>query len=65
MCPTNANLLASGGSDKSIKIYDRRESQIIKTYDGIHHGKHSRSTLYKVLFFIEKFKFSLRVIYDV
>ena len=38
VCPTDANLLTSGGYDKKIKIYDRRESKIIKTFEGIHSG---------------------------
>jgi hypothetical protein len=36
---SDGNLLASGGMDKNIKIYDRRESKIVKTFDGIHSGK--------------------------
>ncbi len=36
---SNGNLLASGGSDKAIKIFDKRESKIVKTFEGIHSGK--------------------------
>ena len=39
VCPTDSNLLASGGSDKSVKIYDKRESKIVKTIDNIHSSK--------------------------
>ncbi len=39
----NANLLVSGGSDKAIKIFDKRESKIVKTFEGIHSGKESHS----------------------
>ena len=39
VCPTDSDLLASGGRDKNIKIYDRRESKIIKTFNDIHFGK--------------------------
>ena len=36
--PCRSNLLASGGYDKNIKIYDRRVSKIVKTIDDIHSG---------------------------
>ena len=36
VCPNNGNLLAAGGSDMSLKIFDKRESKIVKTFDGIH-----------------------------
>ena len=39
VCPTDANLLVSGGTDCDIKIYDRRESKIVKIFAGIHSGK--------------------------
>ena len=39
VCPTDANLLASAGLDRSIKIIDRRESKIVKTIDEIHSSK--------------------------
>ena len=39
VCPTDANLLAYGGKDQNIKIYDRRVSNVVKTFDGIHLGK--------------------------
>ena len=39
VCPTDSNLLVSGGTDKNIKIYDRRESKIVKTIDDIHSRK--------------------------
>ena len=32
------NLLASCGNAKDIKIFDKRESKIIKTFDGVHSG---------------------------
>ena len=35
----DGNLLASGGTDKNIKIFDKRESKVIKTFDGVHAGK--------------------------
>ena len=37
--PTAANLLASGGEDADVKIFDRRGSKIVKTFKGIHSGK--------------------------
>ena len=36
VCKSDGNLLASCGSDDSIKIFDRRESRIIKAFEGIH-----------------------------
>ena len=39
VCQSDSNLLVSGGSDKSIKIYDHRIEKISKTFDNIHAGK--------------------------
>lgn len=39
VCPNNGNLLAAGGYDKNIKVYDHRESKVVKTFDGIHLSK--------------------------
>ena len=39
VCPTDANLLAVGGPDGSIKIFDRRESNIVKTFQLINARK--------------------------
>ncbi len=37
VCPRDANLLAAGGHDYNVKVYDRRESKIVKTFgDGLH-----------------------------
>ena len=36
--PNNSNLLATAGDDKTIKIFDRRESKIVKIIDSIHEG---------------------------
>lgn len=38
VCPSNNNLLATAGSDLNVKIYDRRESKIVKTIDANHTG---------------------------
>ena len=38
VCPTDANLLASTGSNHEINIYDRRESKIERCIDGVHTG---------------------------
>ena len=37
-CQTNGNLLASGGTDQDVKIFDKRESEIVQTFDDIHNG---------------------------
>ena len=29
-------MLAVGGQDKNVKIFDKRESKIVQTFDGIH-----------------------------
>ena len=31
-------MLATGGEDKNVKIFDKRKSQIVQTFDGIHTG---------------------------
>ena len=38
--PTNGNLLASCGSGQNIKIFDRRESRIVKVFGDLHEGKY-------------------------
>ena len=39
VCQSDGNLLASGGEDRNIKICDKRESKIVRTFDKIHGGK--------------------------
>ena len=39
VCPTNANLVATSSADKIIKIFDKRSSEIVKTFQNIHSGK--------------------------
>ncbi len=39
VCQSNRNLLASGGYDGIINIFDKRESKIVKTFEGIHLSK--------------------------
>ena len=36
VCQSNGNLLAAGGDDKNVKIFDKRESKIVRTFYGIH-----------------------------
>ena len=38
VCQSNGNLLASGGGDMTVKIFDKREAKIVQTFDGIHKG---------------------------
>ncbi len=43
VCQSNGNLLASGGDDKAIKTFDKRESKIVKTFEDVHSGKELHS----------------------
>ena len=45
-------MLATGGDDKNIKIYDRRESRIIKASDEIHSGKQYQAVCDTSSFFL-------------
>ena len=48
VCPSDGNLLSSAGDDWNIKIFDRRQSAVVKTFDDFHE---SIKTLFPVLFF--------------
>ena len=48
ICQSNGNLLATGGGDQNVKIFDKRESKIVKTFDGIHSSK--------ILWFVKLFQ---------
>ena len=39
VCPSDGSLLAAGGQDTNVNIFDKRESKIIKTLTGIHESK--------------------------
>ena len=39
VCQNDGNLLVSGGWSGTINIFDKRESKIIKTFNGVHSGK--------------------------
>ncbi len=45
VCQSDPNLLASVGNDSIVKIFDKRESKIVKTFEGIHAGKEFHSIL--------------------
>ncbi len=45
VCQSNGNLLASGGDGNAIKIFDKRKSDIVKTFENIHSGKILHSIL--------------------
>ena len=38
VCQSNGNLLAAGGENNNIKIFDKRLSKIVQTFYGIHKG---------------------------
>ena len=37
-CQGSENLLAAAGQESSIKIFDRRESKLVKTFENFHTG---------------------------
>lgn len=41
VCQVDGNLLASCGQDEHVKVFDRRESRIVKIFQNIHTGKTS------------------------
>ena len=52
VCPINGNLVAAGGDDKSLKIFDKREAKIVKTYDDLHSSKSSKFLLLHDIHFL-------------
>ena len=38
VCQNDGNMLASGGTDVNLKIFDKRESKIVQTFNEIHLG---------------------------
>ena len=38
VCQSDGNMLATGGKDENVKIFDKREYKIVQTFDGIHPG---------------------------
>ncbi len=45
VCQSDPNLLASGSQDQIIKIFDKRESKIVKTFEEVHSSKEFPSVL--------------------
>ena len=40
VCQSNGNLLAAGGGEMVVKVFDKRESRFIKKFDdGAHSGE--------------------------
>ena len=39
VCPVDSNLLVAGGSGKKINVFDKRVSNIVKTFESVHTGK--------------------------
>ena len=48
----DGNLLALGGMDRKIKIYDRRESKIVKTFDDAHKSKFVINSSFSLITFL-------------
>ena len=44
VCQNNGNLLASCGLDEDVKIFDKRESKIVQTFNGIHESNSFQMT---------------------
>mgnify|MGYP000850438422 FL=1 len=42
-CPTDGNLLLSGGVDRIIRIFDLREAKVCATFEDIHEGNKTSS----------------------
>ena len=51
VCPIDGNLLASGGEDHDIKIYDRRESKIVKVFSDLHSGSYVTKIIVFYIYF--------------
>ena len=49
--PVDGNLVASGGFDHIIKVYDRRDSKIVRNFDTVNTGEIS---LYGIFSFIRR-----------
>ena len=38
VCQSDGNILVSGGTERQVKIFDKRKSKIAQTFDNIHTG---------------------------
>ena len=38
VCQSDGNMLATGGDEKKVNIFDKREAKIVQTFDDIHEG---------------------------
>ncbi len=45
VCQSNSNLLVSGGEEETIKIFDKRQSKIVKIFEDVHSSKDFHSVL--------------------
>ncbi len=46
VCQSDGNLLVLGGTDKNVKIFDKRQSDIVKTFEDVHSGKEFHSIVH-------------------